>query len=89
MCPVIYIHADQPKNVSGFCKVITWSPPLSVDIDPRLGFMVRLFIPGTEREIIIERVTQESYLVVQDSERPTEMIEMYVVQVSGLSNLTC
>lgn len=71
-----------PRNVSGFCRVVTWRPPLSAGMDTELGYVVRLFVPGTDREVMIEKEAGETYHIVQDSEKPKDMIEIYLVQVT-------
>lgn len=61
--------------------MVTWSQRLPVGMESQAGYVVRLFIPGTQREIFIKRVSKESHHILQDMERPDHMIEAYFVQV--------
>ena len=73
--------SGQPRNVSGFCRVVTWRPPLSSGMGTQPGYVVRMFIPETDRDLIIIKQAGEFYHIIQDSERPNDMSEMYFVQV--------
>ena len=51
-------------------------------MDTELGYMLRLFIPGTDKkEVVIESMARESYHIILDSQRPNDAVEMYFVQV--------
>ena len=71
--------SGQPRDVSGFCRVVTWRPPLSAGTGTHLGYIVRLFIPGTDGDIVIEKAAGELYHIVSNSEKSSRM---YFVQVS-------
>lgn len=79
--------SGQPRDISGFCRVITWRPPLSAGTGIQLGYVVRLFIPGTDGDIVIKKAAGELYHIIQDSEKPSSMTELYFVQVATISEI--
>ena len=50
---------------------------------PQLGYVVRLFIPGADGDIVIKKAAGELYHI-QDSEKPSSM---YFVQVARILSL--
>ena len=78
--------SGQPRNVSGFCQVVTWRPPLTAGTSTRLGYVVRLFIPGTNGDIWIKKAAGELYHIIQDSDKSNSLTE-YFVQVATISEI--